>query len=235
MKIYTRLVIDMTTDEILEESSFEYDGPVAQAKGGSQPATTPVTTTSESSVEPPPWQVPAMKDIITGAKRTTEIVKGLSNFSRVDTEDQILSNIHQGLDSSLTLLQHELKNKVTVTKDYDNSIQSIRCYPGQLNQVFMNILRNAIDAIDDKGKIIIKTKKLEEKIEISIKDNGSGMNEEVKTKIFDPFFTTKDVGKGTGLGLAISYGIVEKHGGKIEVESQEREGSEFTISLPIRD
>ena len=176
-----------------------------------------------------------VEDIITGAKRTTEIVKGLSNFSRIDTDDQIMADIHEGLDSSLTLLQHELKNKVTVTKDYDKSIQSIPCYPGQLNQVFMNILRNAIDAIDDKGKIIIKTKKLEEKIEISIKDNGSGMNEAVKTKIFDPFFTTKDVGKGTGLGLAISYGIIENHGGTIDVESREGEESEFVISLPISE
>jgi len=97
----------------------------------------------------------------------------------------------------------------------------------------MNILSNAIDAIDDEGEIIIKTKKREGNIEISIKDNGSGLNEEVKTKIFDPFFTTKDVGKGTGLGLWISYGIIEKHGGTIEVESQEGKGSEFVIELPI--
>jgi len=179
-----------------------------------------------------------LADIITGAKRITEIIKGLSSFSRIDAEYQIMADIHQGLDSTLTLLQHELKNKITVTKDYDISIESIPCYPGQLNQVFMNFLSNAIDAIDaidDKGEIIIKTKKLEAKIEISVKDNGKGMSEEIKTKIFDPFFTTKDVGKGTGLGLAITHGIVEKHGGKIEVKSEIGEGSEFTISLPISE
>jgi len=172
-------------------------------------------------------------DIITGAKRITEIIKGLNSFSRIDAEHQIMADIHQGLDSTLTLLQHELKNKVTVIKEYDNSIESIPCYPGQLNQVFMNFLSNAIDAIDDIGEIIIKTKKREGKIEICIKDNGSGMSEELKTKVFDPFFTTKDVGKGTGLGLAISYGIIEKHRGKIEVKSEVGKGSEFVIELPI--
>ena len=174
-----------------------------------------------------------LEDIISGAKRITKIIKGLGSYSRIDAEDQIIADIHEGLDSTLTLLQHELKNKVTVTKDYDNTIEAIPCYPGQLNQVFMNILRNAVDSIDDEGEIIIKTKKLEANIEISIKDNGAGMSEEIKTKIFDPFFTTKDVGKGTGLGLAISHGIIEKHGGTIEVESQEGKGSEFVIELPI--
>ncbi len=174
-----------------------------------------------------------VEDIITGAKRTTEIVKGLSNFSRIDAEDQIMADLHEGLDSSITLLQHELKNKVTVIKDYDDSIDKIPCYPGQLNQVFMNILKNAVDAIDDMGEIIIKTEKRAADVEISIKDNGSGMSKEVRTKIFDPFFTTKDVGKGTGLGLAVSYGIIKKHRGTIEVESREGEGSEFVIMLPM--
>jgi len=174
-----------------------------------------------------------MVDIKLGLSRSAEIINGLRNFSRPDEEAKTLADIHEGLDSTLTLLQHELKNKVTVIKGYDDSIEKIPCYASQLNQVFMNILRNAIDAINDKGEIIIKTKRREANVEISIKDNGTGMSEEVKTKIFDPFFTTKEVGKGTGLGLAISYGIIEKHGGTIEVNSKEGQGSEFVITLPI--
>ncbi len=108
-----------------------------------------------------------------------------------------------------------------------------QCHSAKINQVSMNIISNAIDAFEGKGTIIITPKALIDKISISIKDNGNGMSEEIMKKIFDPFFTTKEVGKGTGLGLSISYGIIEKHGGKIEVTSVEGSGSEFIINLPI--
>jgi signal transduction histidine kinase len=113
------------------------------------------------------------------------------------------------------------------------SLPEIDCYPGQLNQVFMNILSNAIQAINAEGQITIQTSMLDNMVKISISDDGQGMTEVTKQKIFDPFFTTKDVGQGTGLGLSISYGIIEKHNGKIEVTSTLGQGTTFTITLPI--
>lgn len=112
-------------------------------------------------------------------------------------------------------------------------IPETECYPGQLNQVFMNILTNAIDATPEGGKIIITTSKENDQLKISFRDTGKGMSKEVKQRIFDPFFTTKEVGKGTGLGLSISFGIVEKHKGRIEVRSEVDKGSEFIIYLPV--
>jgi len=174
-----------------------------------------------------------MKDIRLGVHRSTEIIKSLSNFSRPDAEDPVMTDIHRGLDATLLLLQSKIKNRVTITKDYDGSIEGVMCYPSQLNQVFMNIVLNAIQAIRDKGTLTITTRKHKNHLDISIKDSGSGISAENMDKIFDPFFTTKDVGGGTGLGLTLSYGIIERHGGKIEVKSEVGRGSEFIISLPI--
>ena len=197
-----------------------------------------------------------IESIKNGAERTTEIVKGLRTFSRLDEDVLKIADIHDGLDSTLIMLRNRYKHNIEIIKDYGD-IPKIECYPGQLNQVFMNILSNAIDAIQDKGKITIKTfqvspkdqaktwkgsSKPEEYLQISIKDTGKGMSENVKSKIFDPFFTTKDVGEGTGLGLSITHGIIEKHKGKIEVKSKERKveypesvgGTEFIISLPLK-
>jgi signal transduction histidine kinase len=144
-----------------------------------------------------------------------------------------VANIHEGLDSTLILLRNKYKQRIEIEKHYGD-IPEIECYPGQLNQVFMNILSNAIDAIDDKGTITISTLKSNEKVEISIKDTGRGIPENIRTKIFEPFFTTKDVGHGTGLGLSISHGIIEKHNGSIKVESNVGKGSEFIIALPVK-
>ena len=119
-----------------------------------------------------------------------------------------------------------------IIKDY-GVLPQIECYPGQLNQVFMNILSNAIDAIDEKGTITIRTLLNSDKISISIKDNGHGIPENLKDKIFDPFFTTKGVGKGTGLGLSISQGIIGKHNGTIDLKSWPEVGSEFIITIPV--
>lgn len=173
-----------------------------------------------------------LKGIGDGALRTSEIVKGLRNFSRLDQNVFRKANINESIESTLTLLHSNYKNRIEIIKEYGD-LPEVDCYPGQLNQVFMNILSNAIQAISDDGKIFIKTNFKDNKIRISIKDTGIGMSEEVRKKIFDPFFTTKEVGKGTGLGLSISFGIIRKHNGEIEVFSKPGEGSEFVIKIPI--
>lgn len=176
-----------------------------------------------------------LKGIDEGAVRTSKIVKGLRNFSRLDEEDRKLANINEGLESTLTLLSNHLRGRVKLIKDF-GSFPLVECYPGKLNQVFMNILNNAIQAVSQKqegeGVISIKTFQRDSEVVVSIKDNGPGIPETLKSKIFEPFFTTKDVGEGTGLGLSIAYNIIEKHKGKILVESEPGKGAEFTIILP---
>ena len=173
-----------------------------------------------------------LEGIEEGASRTREIVAGLRNFSRMDEDAIKTANVNEGIDSTLMLLQNKLKNKVTIKKEY-GQIPPIECYPGKLNQVFMNILNNAAEAIKDNGEIEIHTWGDKEHAYISIKDNGIGMPENVRKRIFEPFYTTKEVGQGTGLGLSISFGIIEKHKGSITVKSKKNEGSEFIIRLPI--
>ena len=181
--------------------------------------------------------LPEMEDLIgsikSGASRTTEIVKGLRNFTRLDEDDMKIANVEEGIDNTLVILNNRVKDRIKVIKEYGH-LSLLMCFPGQLNQVFMNIIFNATDAIADKGEIKIKTWEEGGKAMISIADSGSGMNETVRSKIFEPFFTTKAVGKGTGLGLSISYGIIEKHKGTIEVKSELGKGTEFIIKLPIR-
>jgi signal transduction histidine kinase len=167
-----------------------------------------------------------------GTKRTTEIVKGLRTFSRMDEDTLKMASIHEGLDSTLILLYNKYKNRIEIVKNYCD-LPLIECYPGQLNQVFMNILSNAIDSIDNRGIITISTSIKNGLILISIKDTGRGIPENLKEKIFEPFYTTKEVGKGTGLGLSISHGIIEKHLGTISFQSDVGKGSEFVISLPM--
>jgi signal transduction histidine kinase len=168
-----------------------------------------------------------------GATRTAEIVKGLRSFSRLDETELKQANIHDGIDNTLVLLNSKIeRDRITVIKDYDSSVPEIECFPGQLNQVFMNILGNAIDSIIDKGTVTIETKNFESEVQVKIKDTGKGMSEEVKAKIFQPFFTTKGLGEGTGLGLSITFGIIDKHGGKITVDSAPGKGTTFTILIP---
>lgn len=174
-------------------------------------------------------------DIKKGAIRTIEIVKGLRVFSRLDEEEMKLANVNEALDATLVLLRNKTKNKINVKKFYDESILEINCYPGQLNQVFMNILNNGIQAIPEErkdGEVQIYTENQDQHVMIKIKDNGSGMSEQVKRRIFEPFFTTKPVGIGTGLGMSITFGIVEKHGGNIYCNSEEGKGTEFSILIP---
>jgi signal transduction histidine kinase len=174
-----------------------------------------------------------------GTDRIREIVLSLRNFSRLDQADKKAVNIHEGLDSTLLILNHRLKQEIEVIKKYGD-LPLIECYPAQLNQVFMNILSNAIDALLEQEKqeqkqIVIETQKTDSgKIKITIRDNGHGISPELQSKIFDPFFTTKPVNQGTGLGLAISYQIIEKHQGNIYVCSDPSYGTEFVIELPLK-
>ena len=186
-----------------------------------------------------------------GVERICSISNSLRTFSRADTENKVAFNIHDGIDSTILILKHRLKAngnrpEIAVIKDY-GQLPEVQCFPGQLNQVFMNLLANAIDALEESNigrsikeikanpnRITIKTSMNAEKkqVVISIKDNGPGMNESVKQRIFDHLFTTKPVGKGTGLGLAIAHQIiVEKHCGTINVNSAPGEGAEFAITL----
>ncbi len=177
-----------------------------------------------------------VKGIQEGAERTAEIVLGLRNFSRLDESEVKRVDIHEGLESTLLLLKNNLPANIKINKDFCANGE-IECFPGKLNQVFMNIIGNGIQAIKMKEQqseeecITITTRDKNDHIEISIKDSGIGMTEEVKQKIFDPFFTTKDVGEGTGLGLSIVYKIIQKHEGKIEVVSSPGNGAEFILSL----
>lgn len=168
-----------------------------------------------------------------GAERTGDIVRSLQDFSRTDRDVYTKVNIHNGLESTLFILKNALKDKVTVHKDFAPNLNEIECSPGQLNQVFMNIISNAVHAIgEQKGDVFIQTKNVSTGIQIRIKDTGKGIPQDIQKRIFDPFFTTKEVGKGTGLGLSISYGIIKKHGGTIHVESEEGKGTCFMIELP---
>lgn len=167
-----------------------------------------------------------------GTERTTTIVKDLRTFSHLDESLLKKIDIHEDINSTLTLIHAQLKDRITVIKNYGN-IPAIECYPGKINQVLMNLLMNAAQAIKDKGTIKIKTEAENNVVKITIEDSGSGMSPETLQKIFEPFFTTKDVGQGTGLGLWISYDIIQAHHGKIEVKSTLNVGTQFIITLPI--
>ena len=172
-----------------------------------------------------------LEGIEEGSRRTSEIVKGLRYFSRVDEDELKTANVNDGLEATLLILGNRMKERIEVVKNYGD-LPGIMCFPGQLNQVFMNVLTNAVEAIPEKGKIFITTRMKGDSVEISIKDTGRGIPKEIMGKLFEPFFTTKEVGQGTGLGLSISYGIIERHKGKIKIESEEGRGSEFIITLP---
>ncbi len=169
-----------------------------------------------------------------GARRTEEIVANLRAFSRLDQAELKTVDLHQGLDSTLGLLEHQTKNRIRVIRSYGD-LPPVQCYASQINQVFMNLLANAVQAIDGEGTLTVTTATAgEDHVRIEIRDTGCGMSEPVKRRMFDPFFTTKAVGQGTGLGLSISHGILETHRATVEVDSRPDEGTEITIMLPIR-
>ena len=170
-------------------------------------------------------------DIENGANRTAEIVKDLRNFSRLDEASLKKASVEDGLDSTLSILKNKYKDRVEVVKEYAN-LEPIDCYAGKLNQVFMNIINNGVQAIEGRGTLTLKTEDKGENVVVTIRDSGSGMTEETKQKLFDPFYTTKDVGEGTGLGMSISFGIIKDHNGTIEFDSELGKGTEFVITLP---
>lgn len=165
-----------------------------------------------------------------GASRVKEIVTGLRNFSRTDAGGREEFDLHQGIDSTIKLLSGEIKNRIKIHKNY-GLVNRINVHPGQINQVIMNLLTNAAQAIPTQGNIWIETGMKNGKVWLSVKDDGVGIKPENLEKIFDPFFTTKPVGEGTGLGLSVSYGIIQSHGGEIKVESSPGKGSKFIVTL----
>jgi two-component system NtrC family sensor kinase len=166
-----------------------------------------------------------------GLDRMKELVVHLRTFSRLDECEFKTVDIADSIDSVLVLLNHRLNRRIQVEKHYGPG-RLLSCYAGRLNQVFMNLIANAMDAIPGKGTIVITTSQTDDTFSISVRDTGKGIPEAIRGRIFDPFFTDKPVGKGTGLGLAISYGIVQDHHGSIEVQSQEGAGSEFNVRIP---
>jgi signal transduction histidine kinase len=195
--------------------------------------------------------IKALSSMSVGATRIQAIVRSLRNFSRLDESERKAVNIHEGIDSTLLILQHRLKAKsnhagIQIIKKYE-PLPLVECYPGQLNQVFMNILVNAIDALEERdavrteaemetapSQITVHTSVVSDSVRIAIADNGLGMPKQVQERVFDPFFTTKTVGKGTGMGMSISYQIiVEKHGGRLDCFSTSGQGTEFIIQIPM--
>ncbi len=173
-----------------------------------------------------------IKESLEGAERVKKIVQDLKSFSRIDEAEWKVTDINTGIESTINIVWNELKYKATVKREYGD-IPMTKCNPGQLNQVFMNILVNAAHAIEKQGEITIKTRHENNSIFISISDTGSGIPADKINRIFEPFFTTKEVGKGTGLGLSIAYDIVKKHNGDIIVESEIGKGTTFAVKIPV--
>ncbi|WP_429003089.1 ATP-binding protein [Xanthomonas sacchari] len=169
-----------------------------------------------------------------GIERVTRIVRDLKDFSYSGREESWkLVDLHSGLESTINIIWNELKYKVTLERHYGN-LPLVECLPSELNQVYMNLLLNAGQAIGERGTIVVSTGQDGEEVWIEFKDSGAGIPADLLQRIFDPFFTTKPVGSGTGLGLSISYGIVNKHHGRIDVSSVVGEGSTFRIVIPVR-
>ena len=182
--------------------------------------------------------VTLLSGISEGAKRTAEIIRSLRNFSRLDESDTKPVDLNEGLESTLVLVRNNIPSNVTVVKDLGN-LPQVECQAGKINQIFMNLISNAIQAIkskevqNDEETITIRSRYEAQQVKVSIKDSGVGMSEEVKHRIFEPFFTTKDVGEGTGLGLSIVFSIIETHKGNIEVITKPNEGTEFIVTLNV--
>lgn len=167
-----------------------------------------------------------------GLVRVKNIVQSLKDFSHVDESEWQYADLHQGLDSTLNVVNNEIKYKADVVKNYGN-IPRVRCIPSQINQVFMNLLVNAAQAIEDRGTVFITTGLEAGGVWVDIEDTGSGIPEDKINRIFEPFFTTKPVGKGTGLGLSLSYNIIQKHRGRLSVKSETGKGTKFRVWLLV--
>lgn len=173
-----------------------------------------------------------ISDCREGAQRICDVVKNLRLFSRLDEAELKQVDIHEGLDSTIRLLsRYYTDGRIILHRDYGD-LPPVNCYAGQLNQVWMNLLGNAAQAVTDQGEVTIVTRRDGDWVTIAISDTGTGIAEDQRSRIFDPFFTTKAVGEGTGLGLSISYGIIERHGGAIMVASEVGSGTTFTVRIP---
>jgi len=176
----------------------------------------------------------ASQRALNGLKRCEEIIAGLRQFSRKDVEGRKEEDVHQGLDSTISLLPEDQEKRIVIHRDYRFQ-GKVQCNLGQLNQVFMNLLTNALQSINGEGEIWVRTEQEGDHILITLEDTGQGIPPEVLPHVFEPFYTTKDVGQGTGLGLSISHKVIEEHGGRIEVESTLGKGTRFSIRLPTKE
>ncbi len=168
-----------------------------------------------------------------GVDRTAKIISSINSFSRKNTDKMENADINEAIEMTLNILTHEYKNRIDIIREYGD-LPPIKCNIGKLNQVFMNLLVNACQAIKEKGEITIKTSEEGGNLKVRISDTGSGIAGDVLENIFDPFFTTKPDGKGTGIGLAISNDIIKEHNGEISVESSEANGTTFTVKIPVK-
>ena len=201
------------------KTTLEAENPAACCEGGALHRAFKVIADSNKVIE-------------TGSQRVATIVNSLRNFARLDEENMKQVDLHQGIDDSLMLINHEIKGRVKIVKEYGD-LPAVECYPGRLNQVFLNILNNAQQSIDGNGIITVVTSVDGDNARVAISDSGSGIEADKLAKVFDPGYTTKGVGLGTGLGLSICYEIMEDHHGRIDVESEVGSGSTFTVNVPI--
>ena len=172
-----------------------------------------------------------IEESLEGAVRIRKIVSDLKDFAHPGEQERTAADINQGLETTINIVWNEIKYKAELVRDYGD-IPPVISYPQQINQVFMNLLVNAAQAIKKDGEIVVKTRHVDDHVIVQISDNGCGIPEDIKPKIFDPFFTTKEIGKGTGLGLNMAYNIIKRHNGSIEVASSVDNGTTFTIILP---
>ncbi|HBA67231.1 MAG TPA: histidine kinase, partial [Methylococcaceae bacterium] len=174
-----------------------------------------------------------IEESIEGAVRARTIIQNLREFSHMNERENGLHDIESGIDATLNIVNNELKYKAEIIKEY-GGLEPINCIGSQINQVVMNLLVNAAQAIEKSGKIIIRTGNQDsDRVWIEVEDTGCGMSEEVRRKVFEPFFTTKPVGQGTGLGLSLSYKIIKEHGGTIDLTSELGKGTKFRVYLPV--
>jgi len=177
-----------------------------------------------------------LKDLLAesreGIERVKTIISAMKDFSHIEEEEFKLADLHRGIETTLNVVNNELKYKAEVVRDFGD-LPEVECIISQINQVVMNLLVNAAHAIEEFGKITVRTRHNDDAVVIEVEDNGKGISEEHLNRIFEPFFTTKPVGKGTGLGLSLSFNIIEKHNGDITAASTPGQGTCFRISLPV--
>ncbi len=172
-----------------------------------------------------------INESLDGVQRVKKIVENLRDFSRVDASEWHYANLEQGLESTLNIVWNEIKYKAEVVREYAG-LPDVECIAAQINQVFMNLLVNAAHAIAERGTITLRTGFDEREVWVEIEDTGVGIKQENLKRVFEPFFTTKPIGKGTGLGLSLAYGIVQRHQGGLEVQSEPGKGTRFRLTLP---